>query len=131
MDSRERVIRAIKFRTPDHIPYEWYEHGIDTADRERSDILWTRYKPLRESIVEIREDEVWETDELLNDSTDIDGLLKLHLDVTAWSGGAPASRSAGKRPSRRSVATPSPPMTCSSYPQPVSASRKAVCGPCR
>ncbi len=63
MDSRERVTRAVEFRTPDRIPYEWYEHGVGTADRERSDILWTRYKPLRDPIVEVNGDEVRETDE--------------------------------------------------------------------
>ena len=63
MDSRERVVKAIDFQTPDHIPYEWYKHGTGLIDKERSDILWTRYKPLSEPLVEVKGDEVWETDE--------------------------------------------------------------------
>lgn len=63
MDSRERVLRAVEFRVPDHIPYEWYKHGVGEADRIRSDILWTHYKPLRAPIVEVKDDEVWSTDE--------------------------------------------------------------------
>jgi len=63
MDSRERVLRAVEFRVPDHIPYEWYKHGVGEADRTRSDILWTHYKPLRAPIVEGKDDEVWSTDE--------------------------------------------------------------------
>ena len=63
MDGRERVIRAVEFQTPDHIPYEWYKHGVSEADRDRSDILWTRYNPLRAPIVEEKGDEVWSTDE--------------------------------------------------------------------
>ena len=57
------MTRAVEFKTPDHIPYEWYKHGIGEADKERSDILWTHYKPLREPIVEVNGDEVRETDE--------------------------------------------------------------------
>ena len=53
----------MEFRTPDRIPYEWYKHGVSKADPVRSDILWTRYKPLRDPIVEVKGDEVWETDE--------------------------------------------------------------------
>ena len=63
MNSRERVVRAVEFRTPDRIPYEWYKHGVGEADRDRSDIMWTHYKPLIPLEVEVRGDEVWETDE--------------------------------------------------------------------
>ena len=63
MNSRDRVIRAVEFRFPDRIPYEWYTHGIGEADRDRSDILWTRYKPLHPHKVETKGDEIWETDE--------------------------------------------------------------------
>ena len=63
MNSRERVVRAVEFRTPDRIPYEWYKHGVGEADRDRSDILWTHYKPLIPHEIEVRGDEVWETDE--------------------------------------------------------------------
>ena len=63
MDSRERVIRAIEFRTPDHIPYEWYKHGVGEADRDRSDIIWVHYNPLRAPLIEDKGDEVLSTDE--------------------------------------------------------------------
>lgn len=63
MDSRERVVRAVEFKTPDRIPYEWYKHGISIPDKERTDILWTRYNPLRDPIVEVKGDEIRETDE--------------------------------------------------------------------
>lgn len=55
--------RAVEFRSPDHIPYEWYMHGVSVPDMVRSDILRVRYKPLREPIVEVKGDEVWSTDE--------------------------------------------------------------------
>ena len=63
MDSRERVTRAVEFRSPDRIPYEWYKHGVGEADRDRTDILWTHYKPVTPHRVEVKGGEVWETDE--------------------------------------------------------------------
>jgi hypothetical protein len=63
MDSRERVIRAIEFRTPDHIPYEWYKYGVSEADRDLSDILWVHYNTLRSPLIEDKGDEVLSTDE--------------------------------------------------------------------
>lgn len=63
MNSRERVIRAVEFRSPDHIPYEWFEYGVYEHDRIRSDILWTHYKPLRAPLIDVKNDEIWSTDE--------------------------------------------------------------------
>jgi hypothetical protein len=63
MDSRERVCRAVEFRTPDRIPYEWYQYGVSIADKSRSDILWTHYNPLKKPVVIDFGDEITSTDE--------------------------------------------------------------------
>lgn len=63
MDSKERVVRAVEFKSPDHIPFEWYKFGVNEPDLTRSDILWTRYKPLKDHDIEVNGDEVRETDE--------------------------------------------------------------------
>lgn len=63
MDSRERVRRAVEFRRPDRVPLEWYRHGVTVPDPERSDMIWTKYRPLGEPVVEVRGDEVRSTDE--------------------------------------------------------------------
>ena len=63
MNSKERVIRAIEFRNPDHIPYEWFEYGEYEIDNIRSDILWANYKPLRAPIIEVADDQIRSTDE--------------------------------------------------------------------
>jgi hypothetical protein len=63
MDSRERVRRAVEFDFPDRVPFEWYKHGVNQPDYERTDILWVHYKPLEEPLIEEKGNEVWSTDE--------------------------------------------------------------------
>jgi hypothetical protein len=63
MDGRERVKRAVEFRSPDRIPFEWYKHGEGEPDLERSDLVWVRYKPFSEPVIVEEGDEVRKTDE--------------------------------------------------------------------
>lgn len=63
MDSRERVKRAVEFRYPDRIPFEWYKHGEGEPDLERSDLVWVRYKPLSDPLTVEEGDEIRKTDE--------------------------------------------------------------------
>ena len=48
MNSRERVCRAVEFRGPDRVPFEWYEHGVGVLDMKRTDIAWVKFNPLRD-----------------------------------------------------------------------------------
>jgi len=53
LDSRERVCRAVEFKGPDRVPFEWYKYGVGVLDIERTDIAGIYYKPLQGSTTEI------------------------------------------------------------------------------
>jgi hypothetical protein len=52
VDSQERVWRAVEFKGPDRIPFEWYRYGVGAVDLSRSDIAFVRFIPLLEPRVE-------------------------------------------------------------------------------
>jgi hypothetical protein len=62
LDSRERVYRAVEFKSPDRVPFEWYEYR-GAADMGKTDIVWIGFKPLVKPKVEDLGNEVRVTDE--------------------------------------------------------------------
>lgn len=63
MNSRDRVWRAVEFKGPDRVPFEWYRYGVGVIDLERSDICWVGFNPLKRSEVRELGNEVQVVDE--------------------------------------------------------------------